>query len=164
MGTRLTLRLLGPPEVRLGGELVVDFASNKVRALLFYLAVESGRPHRRESLAGLLWPDYPERSARTNLSNALSNMRTVLGDRDAARPFLDVSREAIQLNRGGDCWVDAVAFEACVEHGQWQEAARAYLGPFLEGFSLPDSPAFEQWALVRRERAQRQAVEALGEL
>jgi DNA-binding SARP family transcriptional activator len=63
MGTRLTLRLLGPPEVRLGGEPAVGSASDKVRALLYYLAVEAGRPHRRESLAGLLWSDDPERSA-----------------------------------------------------------------------------------------------------
>jgi DNA-binding SARP family transcriptional activator len=162
--SRLEIATLGPPEIRLEGASLAGLASNKVRALLVYLAVESGRAHRRESLAGLLWPDYPERSARTNLSNALSNLRTALGDRDAAHPLLDVSRDTIQLNLGGRCCVDAVAFEACLERGQWQEAARAYRGPFLEGFSLPDSPAFEQWALLRRERAQRQAVEALGEL
>jgi DNA-binding SARP family transcriptional activator len=162
--SRLEIATLGPPEIRLEGASLAGLASNKVRALLVYLAVESGRAHRRESLAGLLWPDYPERSARTNLSNALSNLRTALGDRDAAHPLLDVSRDTIQLNRGGRGCVDAVAFAACLERGQWQEAARAYRGPFLEGFSLPDSPAFEQWALLRRERAQRQAVEALGEL
>ena len=72
--SRLTLHLLGPPEVRLAGQPITGLNSDKVRALLFYLAVETDCPeghlrraHRRESLAGLLWPDYPERSARISL-------------------------------------------------------------------------------------------------
>ena len=44
-------------------EPVTAFASNKVRALLAYLAVEADRPHRREALAGLLWPEQPEAKA-----------------------------------------------------------------------------------------------------
>ena len=46
-------------------------------------AVESDRVHPRESLIGLLWPDYAESSARQSLSQALSRLRTALGDRDA---------------------------------------------------------------------------------
>ena len=53
---RLTLSLMGPLEVRQDGEPLTSFASNKVRALLAYLAVEAGRPHRREVLA-VVWPD-----------------------------------------------------------------------------------------------------------
>jgi len=75
---RLSLSLLGPFQATLDGEPITGFPSNKVRALLAYLAVEAGRRrpgtvvHPRETLAGLLWPDYPERSAHTSLSNALS--------------------------------------------------------------------------------------------
>ena len=70
---RLSLSLLGPFQATLDGEPVTGFPSAKVRALLAYLAVESEPvAHPRETLAGLLWPDYPERSAHTNLSNALS--------------------------------------------------------------------------------------------
>ena len=61
----LTLRLLGPPEVALDGQPAAGFVSDKARALLFYLAVEANRAFRRETLAGLLWPGYPDRSART---------------------------------------------------------------------------------------------------
>ena len=80
MAVRLTLHLLGPPEVYLDDGPASGFVSDKARALLTYLAVEADRAHRRETLAGLLWPDYPERSARTNLSNALANLRTVPGE------------------------------------------------------------------------------------
>jgi DNA-binding SARP family transcriptional activator len=159
--TRLEIATLGPPEIRLEGRRLTGLHSDKVRALLFYLAVEAGRPHRRESLAGLLWPDYPERSARTNLSNALSNLRTALGDRDAALPTFHVSRAAIQFNGQSDCWVDAAAFGDLVECGNWEETIDLYRGPFLEGFSLPDSRPFEQWTLVVRERLRRRMMAAL---
>ena len=74
----LSIRLLGPFQVTLVGEPATGFATDKARALLAYLAVEADRPHRREALAGLLWPDYPERSARTSLRSALANLRQVM--------------------------------------------------------------------------------------
>ena len=44
-----------------------------------------------------------------------------------------------------------------------QSAISLYRGPFLEGFSC-DSSAFEDWALARRERINRQLREALHQL
>ena len=61
---------------------------------------------------GLLWPDWPEPSASTNLRNALSNLRKAIGDREAASPVLLVDRETIQFNPAGDAWVDVHAFRA----------------------------------------------------
>lgn len=77
---RLSLSLLGAVQVTLDGE-ACSFRTAKVQALLAYLAVEADRPHRRQVLAGLLWPDWPETSARTNLRNALANLRQAIGDR-----------------------------------------------------------------------------------
>ena len=85
---RLTISLLGSFDAKLDEQPVTALITGKVRALLAYLVVEADRPHRRETLAGLLWPDYPERSARTNLRNTLSNLRTAIGDRDATPPYL----------------------------------------------------------------------------
>ena len=67
---RLSIELFGPFQVTLDGEPVIGLRTDKVRALLAYLAVESDRPHRREKLIGLLWPGYPESSARRNLTQA----------------------------------------------------------------------------------------------
>ena len=49
----LTIRLLGALQVTLDGAPLTDFESDKERALLAYLAEESGQPHTREKLAGL---------------------------------------------------------------------------------------------------------------
>ena len=68
--TRLQVRLFGPFEVSVDGKPASGFDSDKVRALLAYLISEADQPHRREKLVGLLWPDFPERAARTSLRRA----------------------------------------------------------------------------------------------
>ena len=88
---RLSIYLLGPLRVFLEGQPVAGFESDKVRALLAYLAAEPGRPHRREALAGLLWPDRSEKSARACLRSALTNLRQVIDEPHAVTPCLIIS-------------------------------------------------------------------------
>ena len=83
---RLSLSLLGTFQATLDGEPIAGFESVKVRALLAYLAVEADRPHHRGSLAGLLWPDRPDRSARANLRHALSVLRKAIADHQVPPP------------------------------------------------------------------------------
>ena len=168
----LLISLFAAYRVTLDGESVTAFESEKTRALLAFLAVESDRPHRRESLAGLLWPDFPERSARINLRSALANLRTVIGDRDAEPAFLDISRHAIQWNVESESWVDVSAFTTLVASAdadpdpvsRLEEAVELCKGGFLDAFSIPDSPIFEEWALLERERLQRLVTDALHRL
>ncbi|HSD85807.1 MAG TPA: BTAD domain-containing putative transcriptional regulator, partial [Anaerolineae bacterium] len=42
-----------------------------------------------------------------------------------------------------------------------EEAAHLYRGDFLEGFSLGDDMAFDEWSVLKREHLQRQALRAL---
>ncbi|MGD2178227.1 MAG: BTAD domain-containing putative transcriptional regulator, partial [Anaerolineae bacterium] len=167
--THLSLRLLGPLHITLAGDPVTRFESDKVRALLAYLAVEADRPHRRDALAGLLWPDWPDRAARKNLRNALSNLRQAIDDHHAAPPFLVITRETIRFNTASDHWLDVSAFMASAEGDsptalQLEEALALYRGSFLEGFFLRDSAAFDDWSLLVRERLGRQARAALYQL
>jgi DNA-binding SARP family transcriptional activator len=166
---RLSLSLLGPFGATLDGAPVTGFDSNKVRALLAYLAVELARPHPRSYLAGLLWPDWPEPSALANLRGALANLRTAIGDREASPPFLLISRETIQLNPVSDHWIDAVAFSQIVQADAatsdgLDQAIALYRGPFMEGFSVDDSATYEDWASLTRERLQRQILTAFQRL
>ena len=165
----LRLSLLGSFQITLDGRPVLGFKSNKARALLAYLAVEADRPHRREALAGLLWPDWPDRDALGNLRYTLSNLRQVICDPQAEPPFLLISHDSLQFNLSSDHWVDVTAFAqmADVDRShpsameQLQKAVDLYQGSFLEGFSLADSPAFEEWTLYTRERLARQVSSAL---
>src|SRR5437879_7106005 len=106
---RLSLCLLGPVQVSLDGRAVTAFKYDKVVALLAYLVLEADRPHRREALAGLLWPEQTEDAARTSLRQALSHLRRALGDATAAPPSLLVERETVQFNQAGDYWLDVAA-------------------------------------------------------
>ncbi|MFL7792716.1 MAG: BTAD domain-containing putative transcriptional regulator, partial [Anaerolineae bacterium] len=172
----LALFLLGRFQVELDGEPIVAFESDKVRALLAYLAVEADRPHRREKLAGLLWPDRLEQDARRNLRYALSSLRAAIGDRAvgddqcAASPsFLLVSRRTIQFNSASDAWVDVAAFAELLaasspDASDLEQAVALYQGEFLEGFLGSDSVAFEEWMLLKQEQFGRQARSALYQL
>jgi DNA-binding SARP family transcriptional activator len=162
------------------------FASEKARALLAYLAVEARQPHRREALAALLWPERAAASARANLSQALYNLRSILGDRAsaeagaAAQSYLLVSSETIQLNPASAHRVDVTAFadllRACAEHPhhaleecddcalRLRDAVDLYQGDLLADLAIGDSAPFEEWATVRREQLHRQALDALHHL
>ena len=76
----LSIALLGAFAVTLDEQPVTAFAYDKVRGLLAYLAVEADRPHRRDHLATLFWPEQDRRSALQSLSQALYQLRRALGD------------------------------------------------------------------------------------
>ncbi|MCA9899991.1 MAG: AAA family ATPase [Ardenticatenaceae bacterium] len=168
----LKIFLFGTPQFEkedeaANGRSTPTFLSDKVRALLIYLAVEQGRPFRREALAGLLWPNMPEAKARANLRRALSNLRQVIADEDGR--YLHITRQTVQFNPASPAFVDAVQFETLLENpeptiSQLEEAVSLVNGRFLEGFSITDSIAFEEWALVKREHYQQQALRLLNQL
>jgi len=165
----LSIQVLGPFQVKLSEEPLTSFATDKVRALLAYLALSPDRPHRREALAGLLWPEFPERSARSNLRNALANLRQVIRDGASSSPFLHCTRQTIQFNGQSGYWLDADAFDDLLTllpptSVQLEQAMGLVRGMFLEGFTLADAAPFEEWLLLRREQFCRQRVEALDRL
>ncbi len=171
----LFIRLLGPFEILLDGKRRTAFHSDKERALLAYLCLEYEVPHRREKLAALLWPDYPESAARTNLRNALANLRKVIGDRpqnpgkENSPTFLHITPKIIQFNIDSDAWIDALAFLSTLEKSQatvaeLEAAVGWYRDDFMAGFSLADSNLFEEWLIIQRERFRRLSFDALHRL
>lgn len=189
--SHLSLSLLGPFHAKIDDEPAKGFESNKVRALLAYLAVEADRLHRREALAELLWPGRCGRNALANLRYALYDLRKSIGDHEADPPFLLITRRTLQFNTDSDYTLDVESFggligehslsavdgaasrRVCPERSRWvsgavipdlQSAVSLYRGPFLEGFSLGDCPAFEEWALFKREYLNRKMVSALQRL
>lgn len=155
----------------------MDLSRIKSTALLAFLAVEADRPHRRSMLAGLLWPEFSEKAARASLRNALANLRQSIQDAYAHPPYLLVDNETLQFNTASDFWLDASQFEQSISRREkppldeqegiivkLQSAASLYQGRFLHGFSLKDSPEFDEWVLMKQEYYQRQALTVLADL
>ena len=151
---RLTISLLGPFQAALDEDPIARFGVKTAQALLAYLALHTETPCRREALAGLLWPDQPERTALLNLRQTLSRLRKAIEDHEADPPLLNITRETIQLDPEGKHWLDVTAFRdlvaACKAHWhrrietctpcahRLERAAALYRGDLLSGFSLPN--------------------------
>lgn len=175
----VTLRLcaLGPYQVLLDEKPVIHFESNKVRALLTYLAVEPDRPYSREHLSNLLWPDSTRASALGNLRYTISSLRKNLVDPQYAsrtsKPFyFSANREFLQFNKTSPVSMDVWEFSKLTKRNKTtfayaeylEQAVNLYRGEFLEGFSLPNCAEFEEWLLLKREQYKRQVLKYLYNL
>jgi DNA-binding SARP family transcriptional activator len=169
----LRLLLLGSPQLERDGRLV-EIDRRKALALFAYLATTK-QVHSREALATLLWPDYSQDRAYANLRLTLWSLNKVLG-----KTWLDISSDSIGLGQEDDLWLDVDAFHnylsECQKHGHEQhEVCSACVGPlstavelyrddFLSGFTLRDSPAFDDWQFFQAESLRRELGGALEKL
>ena len=152
----IEVELLGPPRVVRDGELLA-FDTRKAVALLAHLAV-TARPRPRDALADLLWPDSDLEHARGALRRTLSSLRSAVG-----AASLETTRDHVRLVRGADLVVDVDAFRSS-RALRPEEAVELFRGEFLEGFTLRDAPAFEDWARSEAENLRRELVAALAEV
>ena len=157
---QFSLYVLGPPRLEVGGE-TVQISRRKAMALLVYLAV-TRESHGRDSLATLLWPEYDQSRARADLRRTLSVLNRILGEGQ-----LSVDRELAGIDAEADLWVDVVHFRGllatCEGHDHLaaeacgdcipllEEAAALYQGDFMAGFTLRDSPAYDEWQFFQAE-------------
>lgn len=156
--TRLRLALLGQPNIWIDDAPLKKRLPGKGVALLAYLAV-TGLPCSREALAGLLWGDMPDTAARTNLRVTLNRLPLPL------RSFLDIDHHAIALKLDEvdlDVWVLETAVSG--NTAAWQTAVSLYHSDFLDGLTIPDAPAYEEWALMQRERLRLLVIDLLQRL
>jgi hypothetical protein len=93
---QLALFFLGAARVQHHGQSI-EFDRHKSLALLAYLAL-TDQPHRRDSLAALLWPDLDQRRARAVLLLRPERQRTGAagGGRAGSRP----ARRSVQQHAG----------------------------------------------------------------
>ncbi|MFN8496888.1 MAG: tetratricopeptide repeat protein [Anaerolineae bacterium] len=177
----IAITCLGEFEVVVAGRSAAHFPTDKVRALLVYLALEADRPHSRQVLTGLLWPDQPQDRAFSNLRTTLRRLRQAL---DAAAPSvadaaLITTRQTLRAHPEAfsvDVLTIADLSAACAGHDhadlttcapclmRLEQVATLYQGHLLAGFSLPDAAPFEEWLVIRREMVEQQALAALQTL
>lgn len=146
MDQGLCVHALGRAEISVGEHPLTQPTSAKAAALLFFLAV-TGTGHSRSALAGLLWSDLPEATARANLRLVLSKLRRILPD------HLEVTRQTVALQADRPVWVDAVEVARAAtepDGADLMPAVRLCRGELLEGFGVPGAQLFDEWLTGRR--------------
>ncbi|MES0134337.1 alpha/beta fold hydrolase [Mesorhizobium sp. RSR565B] len=141
----------------------VPAISRKARAMVAYLALQSGHSQSREKLATLLWGINSEAQARMSLRQAVSSVRKAMQTCGGGRFLTDGNSVALHLD-GLD--FDVARFEALVASPAPEDlelALNVYRGDLLDGFGLKEEP-FEDWLRIERERLRALAVVALDRL
>jgi DNA-binding SARP family transcriptional activator len=148
----LRIRVLGELELELDGERIEPPRRGPARNLLAWLALHPGR-HPRSAVAGRLWPNVLDTSARASLRTSLSALRTTIGS-----AALISGRTHVGL-ADGKVWVDAHEFDRLRAAGRAEDALLLRRGELLTGLD-------EDWVLIARDEhrdAQGGLLAALAE-
>ena len=156
--------LLGPGAIEIGGTRVPP-RSTKTLGLLAYLAVESDRPHARQKLATLLWPNAAAEAGRQSLRQALHHLRTMANG--AFAQAFDIANDGVRFDAGDHVFVDVqdlITRLATTDAADRQTAAALYRAPLLDGRTYDDCDAFEDWLGATRARLHRLALNNVEEI
>lgn len=118
-------------------------------ALLALLAI-TRRPISRDRLVDLFWGDRSESRARHSLSEALSQLRRVLGPQ-----AIRARQSDIALAEHLPVEVDLRELADAAAARNWGRVLALYEGPFLDGIHVDGSPEWEHWVLAQRQGAER---------
>jgi len=132
--------MLGKPAIFWQGKRVI-FPFSKMEALLYYLLVKGNAT--REEVAGLLWSDMDDVTAKKNLRNTLYLLKKLI----PGELLLTPSRSLILLNPDVVQPTDVQQFE-----GGLQKSLELWGGEFLEGFFCKEAELLEEWVREQRER------------
>ena len=172
---QINLSLLGSPQLSRDDEPIA-LDRHKAFALLTYLAV-TAQSHRRDTLATLLWPDFDQTRARAALRRALASLNKAVPG-----TWWENNRETIGLNLEATSQfiLDTNQFHAQLAETKTHnhiaaevcrlclipltQAVTLYRGDFLTGFTLRDSPEFDDWQFNQTETFRRELAGALERL
>jgi DNA-binding SARP family transcriptional activator len=144
-------------------QILRSFETKKPCELFCYLLLYRERPHHREFLASLLWPDRTKSQSLKYLRHALWQLQNALdesGEENAK--LLQVEAEWVSLNPDVSFWLDVEALENAYElvkdrRGRdldareaqvIQQALELYQGDLLQGW-------YQEWCILERGRLQR---------
>lgn len=159
---RIEMQLLDNFNVTVDGQAVTDFRSDKARALLAYLVMEGTTPIRRNLLAELLWPGYPEKSARSSLRVALNNLNQLF----QAANLLVITYKSVHFTGEAPTFYSdiqrlrllALRDPATFTDDDWAQLALLPQGEFLPDFEKIDSQPFQHWLQRQRQHWRAQVT------
>ncbi len=165
--SQVRLRLFGTPLIE-AQDQPIRFENRKAVALLAYLAV-SRAAQSREKVAALLWPDIEQSLAA--LRTAVWELRKKIGDQ-----YLITTNQEIGLVIDNGFSADVLDFlgllqtsakstlEATRRIDLLQRAVTLYQDDFMVGFTLRDSPEYDDWQSAQTTHFQRLQQRALLDL
>lgn len=133
----------------------LNLTGEKVKNLLAYLVLHPHIPHRRETLAELLFSESSPDRARRNLSDTLHRLQKALGT-----GWLAITGDTISLAVDGSLWVDAWEFDQLAvsqDLARLEQAIALYTGDLLPEI-------YTNWILPERELRRNQLIAALEKL
>jgi WD40 repeat protein/basic membrane lipoprotein Med (substrate-binding protein (PBP1-ABC) superfamily)/DNA-binding SARP family transcriptional activator len=145
----LQIYCLGQFQVK-AGDQPVNIPSRPAQSLFAYLALNAGRVHRREKLAGLLWPDSTDENARSYLRLGIWRIRKALDSAGAAwQNYLQIDEIDICFKQHPGTFLDAAFLAAQNQSETWTipdlvERVQVYTGELLPGF-------YDEWIILDRE-------------
>jgi predicted ATPase len=137
------VELLGQVCARHGKQVITQFGSRKVLALLARLAMAPQRAHPREELIDLLWPDADLETGRNRLRQALATLRRLI-EPPGVGDVLLADRQHLRL-QPGTVSCDAIEFQSAIVRRDWSTALGLYHGELMPGI-------YEEWVLEERQR------------
>lgn len=157
----LKLFLFGTPRLEIDGQ-AIDLNLRKAWALLSYVALNK-QTHSRDTLATMFWAENDQKTARANLRRTLYRLHQATDIE-----VLTATAETIELNPNLDLWVDVSAYQILINTDdsdkieKFELAVQYYVDDFLSGFSLLDSPIFDEWQFFKHEEFQQSLTHTLN--
>ena len=147
----LQVKLLGQFDVQRDGTLL-GIPARAAQSLFAYLLLTPGTMHRREKLAGLLWPNTSDENARSNLRHELWRLRKAIETKTPRKktiPYLLIDEISIGFNADSAYWLDASIVQKPLSDIESAdnliETLSLYRGELLPGL-------YDEWVMLERER------------
>ncbi|WP_151704460.1 BTAD domain-containing putative transcriptional regulator [Nitrincola alkalilacustris] len=177
--TNFNISLIGSACIRVGNKsFPFKTRYRKALGLFGYLAAERSRPHSREQLAALFWPELDDASARVNLRQVLASINSNFQHTDTTSPLI-ANRQSIAFAPASASRLDLFKLESpnlqnhelcqqsrqCIHTDQFTDISNSILmGDFLEAYSLPQCEEFEEWLSQRRAQIRIRQINLLQTL
>lgn len=177
-----TLTLLGASTI-VYGEQTLPVTNPIYRVLLAYLALDTEQTHPRSRLAAKLWPDVPDKTAHSNLRQALYRLRPALApalepNPAEVPPLLLVKRNTLAMDRAVvrsdvDYFQSALARAGMVRPGSGetdatlqglQDVVTCYQGLFLADIDPENCGLLASWIHHKRAQYTQKTIAALQRL
>ncbi len=137
------------------GAPATGFSQPRRLTLLAMVATGGSSGLSRDRIRATLWPESETERGRHALAQLVYSLRRSSGGQPLVLGDSQLRLDSISLS--SDCG-DLLAAASAGEH---KRVATLYQGHFLDGFHVAESPDFEQWVDVERERFRRFASRSL---